>query len=74
MGGKLLTEFHMSANHDGSLIQAELRAPSSGGRFRPTVLMERVSRYLESVPGEPSTREILDALSGKREGKSAALV
>ena len=39
---------------------------SDDGRFRPTVLMERVSKYIEGFPGR-SQREIREANLGKRE-------
>jgi hypothetical protein len=72
LGGKVAAEFHMSANHDGSSVEAELRPPV-GGDFRPTVLMERVSRHLERTPGEPAQRDVLAAVKGNRDHLIAAI-
>jgi len=47
-------------------------AAEAGVPFRPTVLMERVSRYLESVPGA-SAREIEKMVVGKGTGIRTAI-
>lgn len=47
-------------------------AAEAGVPFRPTVLMERVSRYLESVPGA-SAREIERNVTGKGTGIRTAI-
>lgn len=66
--GAIAAEVHMLAGEDGSLrivlqpSDATLAA-ERGEKFRPTVLMERVSRYLESVPNA-SQRAICKAVAG----------
>lgn len=47
-------------------------AAEAGEPFRPTVLMERVSRYLESVPGA-SVRAICRDVTGKTDGIRTAV-
>ena len=47
-------------------------AAAEGRRFRPTVLMERISRWLEINPGA-STRQIFASVTGKRETLQEAL-
>lgn len=53
----------------------ELRTDDdTGGTFRPTYLMERVSRYLEGYPGaEASRHDVLQAVTGKEEYLRQAL-
>lgn len=43
------------------------------GGFRPTVLMERVSRYLEPQPDPVSQNQIENGVEGNRDGKRKAL-
>jgi len=51
-----------------------LASESGEGAFRPTALMERVSRFLEGHPGEPlASNEIDDRVPGKREYVLAAV-
>lgn len=74
-GGKHIAELHLTSEADGSVF-AELRAPdgtASAGTFRPTVLMERVSRHLEDHPDGQTQRQVLDAVTGKRDAKRTAL-
>jgi hypothetical protein len=55
-------------------IEAMLEGPSvsADGTFRPTVLMERVSRWLEDNPNA-TAREIRDGVTGKTTGVTQAL-
>lgn len=55
-------------------LTATLQAPSvdSPGEFRPTTLMERISRFVETSPGA-SVNAILRGVSGKTDAKHAAL-
>lgn len=56
-----------------ALHQSDAQAAAEAGvPFRPTVLMERVSRYLESVPGA-SAREIEKMVVGKGTGIRTAI-
>lgn len=63
---------------DGETVQMRFHlsdaqaAAAEGRRFRPTVLMERISRWLEIHPGA-STRQLLASVTGKRETLQAAL-
>lgn len=56
--------FRPAAQHD---------ATGETGAFRPTCLMERVSRYLEQSNGQVSRNTVEADVSGKREGKRIAL-
>lgn len=56
--GKTIAEFHLDATRGYNNLTAELRPPNTGfddpqhpGDFRPTILMERVSLFLETNPG-----------------------
>jgi AAA domain len=44
-----------------------------GGTFRPTVLMERISRFVETNPGGLTTRDILAGVKGNTDAKALAL-
>ena len=48
-------------------------ANGSRGQFRPTHLMERVSRWLQDNPGEHSRSKISEAVTGNRTAKRTAL-
>lgn len=75
--GSVAAEVHMLSGRDGAL-NIELRpsdaqmAADRGEKFRPTVLMERVSHYLESVPGA-SQRAVCKAVAGKTDHLRLAL-
>jgi hypothetical protein len=63
---------------DGNRLRATVRPSATGGEqtsFRPTTLMERISRYLEDIDEEDacSLREILSAVHGKSEYVQQAL-
>jgi hypothetical protein len=55
-----------SINGDGLEITAALESPSvtADGKFRPTIYMERVSRWLEDNPGA-TAREVREGVTGK---------
>lgn len=62
-GGTVAMRFHLS--------EAQVAA-ETGGKFRPTVLMERCSRWLEINPGV-NKRTLLTNVQGKREALEQAL-
>lgn len=72
--GKRIADMAITSTDDGLTI--ELRPPDtateSDGTFRPTHLMEKVSRWLELNPGA-STRATRDAVRGRAEVVVAAL-
>lgn len=72
--GKRIADMVVTATADGLTI--ELRPPEtateSDGTFRPTHLMEKVSRWLELNPGA-STRATREAVRGRAEVVVAAL-
>jgi hypothetical protein len=74
--GRAIADLHLFSEPDGSVIP-ELRVPVDGrdeaGAFRPTVLMERVSRHLEAHPEGQSVRAISEAVTGKATGIRAAI-
>lgn len=57
---------------DAGRINATFVASAPGSEFRPTFLMERISRYLEINPGA-TTRRIRDDVAGNHAAKAAAL-
>jgi hypothetical protein len=69
--GELVLESH------GDQLMAYIEPPrsatrSSDGTFRPTILMEKVSRYVELNP-DSSGNQIITAVQGKRSGLQDAL-
>lgn len=73
----VIAELHI--NGDDQVVTATLRAPQQGkgevgpdGRWRPTILMERVSRCIEAAPGMIQ-RDIERAVRGKAEHIRVAL-
>ena len=48
-----------------TLDAGDATTADSGGSFRPTVLMERVSRWLETHPGEHSRTKVEQSVTGK---------
>ena len=73
--GQKAAEVHLVHQGDGSL-QVTVRTPTEAkdaeGNFRPTVLMERVSEYVEANPGQ-STRRILADVKGNNKAIGEAL-
>jgi hypothetical protein len=70
--GDVIAELQLESDPDGG-VHLDLVGPSVGtdGEFRPTVLMERVSRHIEERPG-CSTRSIRE-VKGNHAGKDTAL-
>jgi hypothetical protein len=68
--GSKVAEF--TVEPDGQAMTAALTAPVAAADFRPTVLMERVSRYLELHPGA-TLRNIRDEVQGRGNAKDTAL-
>ena len=68
----------MKNRPDGSIewtIALPIVPKNADGTFRPTVLMERLSRHLEGVtdPAGLSKKKVEDEVSGKKEALAAAL-
>jgi hypothetical protein len=55
------------------IVAPDLRSLDERGPFRPTGLMEKVSRYLETVTGTVTTTGIVSGVSSKKEYVRAAL-
>jgi hypothetical protein len=68
-GGSLVAEFHGISDPVTGHLSIELR-PSSAvdqeGHFRPTVLMEKVSRFLEGQSDPVSQNEVVRNVSGNK--------
>lgn len=67
--GGVVALMHVCPVDDGELVEVRLEPPAApstddDGNFRPTVLMERVSRYLDANPGV-SMNTIREGVSGK---------
>lgn len=76
--GEVVAEFFVTPLDDGSRMDAHLRAPapapaaSVDGGWRPTVLMERVSAFLEG--GVPSSKAaVIKAIGGKESAVARAI-
>lgn len=67
-----VADFHVAANLDGTKVVALLSTPAAPTAFRPTTLMERVSRHIEEQPGA-TTRQIRNNVRGNTVGKAKAL-
>jgi hypothetical protein len=70
---KVIAELHLLSDVDGAVL-LELRAPTAGSErsaFRPTALMERLSRAIEDEPG--ITKRALRDVQGKNDAKDLAL-
>ena len=75
--GSTAAEVHMEPSGEDSLtirlgVTEAQAATERGETFRPTVLMERVSRFVEDYP-ECSTRTIRDEIKGKGEAVKQAI-
>lgn len=73
--GNHIADLHLRSEADGSVL-AELHAPdatSPTGTFRPTVLMERVSQFLEASVEPRSLRDVQSGVKGNTAAKRAAL-
>ena len=66
--GKTVAEAHATASEDGSLtidFQVPTLPKSEDGTFRPTFIMERVSKHLEVCPDGDSIRGVRKSVTGK---------
>lgn len=77
-GAKTAGQAVLDSSADGTRVDMhieapDLRTPEERGPWRPTGLMEKVSRFLESGPGPWSKKAIEDAVEGKAEHVRAAL-
>lgn len=76
LGPGEVASFHFTANEDGTQIDVRVEAPEGtsapDGGWLPTVLMGRVSEYVEQNPGA-SLRGIVEAIRGKRIGVIEAI-
>lgn len=66
-------ELHMTADDEGRVTVLELRPASDPGAFRPTHLMERISKYLEWQPAPLSQTAVMDGVTGNTPAKRQAL-
>lgn len=71
----IVAEFRLTSNEDGSETIAELRPPetASDGPFRPTHLMETMSRALEGVSDPLTQNAWLTVTSGNKGARLAAM-
>lgn len=64
--GKRSGDVHLTSGEDGALrVRIDPATDVSGDGFRPTFLMERVSRYLEIQTDPVSRNQIEQAVEGK---------
>lgn len=76
--GQKVAQLHVTPAGDGrvhlDLVHLADSAPAEGGSFRATVLMERVSRYLETHPGaaDRTARQVRTHVDGKEQALLAA--
>lgn len=70
--GQIVADVTMTSSHDGRRVRMTV-APHEKVQ-RPTVLMERVSRFLEQHGDYASSREIERQVSGKASGVRQAIV
>lgn len=73
--GTLAADLHLHSEPDGS-VRAQLQPPAErqpGEPFRPTAVMEAVSRELEAAPSGLSGRAVEAAVMGRRETARLAL-
>lgn len=73
-GGKRIGTAILTSALDGSItVRIEPAESTTGGTFRPTHLMAKVSRFLETCEGEPSGAAIEREVGGNRENVRAAV-
>lgn len=76
--GKTIAEFSLDATASDTILTAHLMTPgaesgrAAGDTFEPTILMERISRFVQATPGL-SKKAIEDAQNGKTGTKRLAL-
>jgi hypothetical protein len=72
VGGRILGEFHLRSSEAGAV--AEVTPPAElGDTFRPTVLMERISRTLELATEPMTLRQLRTVVHGNHQAKDTAL-
>lgn len=74
--GQVIAELHVAPHAGESLISLRAPAPaprSADGSFRPTVVMEKLSRALESADRPLSARALREAVGGNHETRDLAL-
>ena len=71
IGKDRIAEMHLHSDPDGG-VHIDLRPPADVSDFRPTVLMERLSRHIETYAGQ-SQRDIFGEVSGDDKAKRTAL-
>ena len=71
--GKIVGEVRFESDPETGAMSVEIERTSDGERFRPTALMERVSRHLETIEERPSARQILTDVTGSSDYLKTAL-
>ena len=66
-----IADVRLRSHGDGSVTVA-LEPPDSAPAFRPTVLMERLSRAVEQQPGATKS-QLRSAVTGRSDAKDVAL-
>lgn len=67
---------HLDSSSTGVVMKVEapdLRSPDERGPFRPTHLMEKVSRWLETIPSGASQTTVENGVGGNRDNVRHAL-
>ena len=75
VGGRALAELVLTSDLDSGAVTYALEPSVAAGAegFRPTVLMERISQFLEPMTEPLSGYAIVNAIPGKKAGKLTAL-
>lgn len=73
--GSRAGDIAVSSTEDGAAITLVVKAPeaATSGPFRPTILMEHVSRVLEVATGPLTQARVLEATRGNRDYRITAL-
>jgi hypothetical protein len=73
-GAKVAGEIAFESDPESGRMAVEVfAAPESPGGFRPTALIERISRFLEAASEPASGRTIREAVGGQTDAKLVAL-
>jgi AAA domain len=73
VSGKTAGDVRLSSDPDTGSVAVEIHPGVAASDFRPTFLMERISRYLEGQDEKPSRTGLLDAVQGHNDHKRRAL-
>lgn len=75
LGGKLAAEIVVTSDERGEEVVLTISPPadSTAGAFRPTALMQRLSRALADSSAPMNQRELLAVTTGNRDGRLTAL-